>query len=85
MSPGGRIGGGAAPKKAGGDAFASLLGGVAPKKASTPTQKVTMGDLAKQKTSQGLWGAPASSASTPVQQAPQSSSKPGGALGDLLG
>ncbi|CAN9187977.1 unnamed protein product [Alternaria alternata] len=88
MSPGGRIGGGiggGAPKKAGGDAFASLLGGVAPKKAGTPTQKVTMGDLAKQKTSQGLWGAPASTPSTPAAQAPQSGSKPGGALGDLLG
>ncbi|EMD64111.1 hypothetical protein COCSADRAFT_117129 [Bipolaris sorokiniana ND90Pr] len=86
ISSGGRIGGGAAPKKAGGDAFASLLGGVAPKKASTPTQKVTMGDLAKQKTSQGLWGAPASSdSSTPTAQTPQSGSKPGGALGDLLG
>jgi epsin len=88
MSPGGRIGGGiggGAPKKAGGDAFASLLAGAAPKKASTPTQKVTMGDLAKQKTSQGLWGAPASTPSTPAAQTPQSGSKPGGALGDLLG
>jgi epsin len=85
MSPGGKIGGGAAPKKTGGDAFASLLGGVAPKKSSTPTQKVTMGDLAKQKTSQGLWGAPASSSSTPAAQTPQSGSKAGGALGDLLG
>lgn len=82
-SPGG-IGGGA-PKKAGGDAFASLLGGVTSKKPQTPTQKVTMGDLAKQKTSQGLWGAPASSSSTPVAQSPQAGSKPGGALGDLLG
>lgn len=87
MSPGGlgKIGGGA-PKKAGGDAFASLLGGVAPKKTPAPTQKVTMGDLAKQKTSQGLWGAPASSSSTPAAQSPQLGSKPpGGALGDLLG
>ncbi|KAH7067210.1 hypothetical protein FB567DRAFT_509424 [Paraphoma chrysanthemicola] len=84
MSPGGKIGS-AAPKKAGGDAFASLLGGVAPKKSNTPTQKVTMGDLAKQKTSQGLWGAPASGSSTPAAQAPQGGSKPGGALGDLLG
>lgn len=87
MSPGGagKIGGGAS-KKAGGDAFASLLGGVSSKKAQTPTQKVTMGDLAKQKTSQGLWGAPASSSSTPAAQSPQSGSKPpGGALGDLLG
>ncbi|KAF2622428.1 ENTH-domain-containing protein [Macroventuria anomochaeta] len=87
MSPGGigKIGGGA-PKKADGDAFASLLGGVSAKKAQTPTQKVTMGDLAKQKTSQGLWGAPASSSGTPAAQSPQSGSKPpGGALGDLLG
>lgn len=80
MSPGAKLGG-AATKKTGGDAFASLLG-TAPKKTSTPTQKVTMGDLAKQKTSQGLWGAPASSASTP---AAPSGNKPGGALGDLLG
>lgn len=84
MSPGGKIGA-PAQKKAGGDAFASLLAGAAPKKASTPTQKVTMGDLAKQKTSQGLWGAPASSPSTPAVQTPPPGSKPGGALGDLLG
>ncbi|KAJ4352221.1 Epsin-3, clathrin recruitment and traffic between the Golgi and endosome [Didymosphaeria variabile] len=80
---GGKIGSGA-PKKTGGDAFASLLGGSGPKKTSTPTQKVTMADMAKQKTSQGLWGAPASGSSTPASQ-PQSGSKPGGALGDLLG
>lgn len=84
MSPGGKIGS-TAPKKAGGDAFASLLAGTAPKKSNTPTQKVTMGDLAKQKTSQGLWGAPASTSSTPAAQTPQGGSKPGGALGDLLG
>jgi epsin len=84
MSPGGKIGA-AAPKKAGGDAFASLLAGAGAKKPQTPTQKVTMGDLAKQKTSQGLWGAPASTSSTPAAQSPQSGSKPGGALGDLLG
>ncbi|KAH7406692.1 hypothetical protein DE146DRAFT_648135 [Phaeosphaeria sp. MPI-PUGE-AT-0046c] len=84
MSPGGKIGA-VAPKKAGGDAFASLLAGSATKKSQTPTQKVTMGDLAKQKTSQGLWGAPASSSSTPAAQTPQSGSRPGGALGDLLG
>lgn len=84
ISPGGKIGG-AAPKKSGGDAFASLLAGAGPKKSSTPTQRVTMGDLAKQKTSQGLWGAPASGSSTPATQALQSGSKPGGALGDLLG
>jgi len=74
----------AAPKKAGGDAFASLLAGSAPKKASAPPQKVTMADMAKQKTSQGLWGAPASGASTPAAQ-PHDGAKPGGALGDLLG
>ncbi|KAL5119200.1 Epsin-3, clathrin recruitment and traffic between the Golgi and endosome [Pleosporales sp. CAS-2024a] len=84
MSSGGKIGA-AAPKKAGGDAFASLLAGAAPKKGATSTQKVTMGDLAKQKTSQGLWGAPASSASTPAAQPTGSGSKPAGAFGDLLG
>ncbi|PVI02150.1 ENTH-domain-containing protein [Periconia macrospinosa] len=81
---GGQKIGAAAPKKTGGDAFASLLGGVAPKKAATPTQKVTMADMAKQKTSQGLWGAPASGASTPSAQQ-QGGAKQGGALGDLLG
>jgi len=71
-------------KSSGGDAFAALLGG-GPKKSSTPTQKVTMADMAKQKTSAGLWGAPAASnSSTPGQQS-GSASKPGGALGDLLG
>lgn len=80
---GGKIGS-SAPKKAGGDAFASLLGGTGPKKTSTPSQKVTMADMAKQKTSQGLWGAPASGAGTPASQ-PQGGAKPGGALGDLLG
>lgn len=87
MSPGGmgKVGGGAG-KKAGGDAFASLLSGTSSKKAQTATQKVTMGDLAKQKTSQGLWGAPASGSSTPAVASQQSGSKAaGGALGDLLG
>lgn len=82
-SPGVKVGG-VAPKKAGGDAFASLLG-PAQKKSQTPSQKVTMGDLAKQKTSQGLWGAPTSSTGTPAAQTSQSGPKPGGALGDLLG
>ncbi|KAH7110358.1 hypothetical protein B0J11DRAFT_544523 [Dendryphion nanum] len=72
-----------ASKASGGDAFASLLGTV-PKKTGTPTQKVTMADMAKQKTSAGLWGTPASSASTPAQSS-ASGQKPGGALGDLLG
>ncbi|KAF2729318.1 ENTH-domain-containing protein [Polyplosphaeria fusca] len=84
MSPG--LGGNkpvsAAPKAAGGDAFASLLGGAGAKKSSTPTQKVTMADMAKQKSSAGLWGAPAASPSTPPQN---SGAKQGGALGDLLG
>lgn len=86
VSPGigGKIGS-TAPKKAGGDAFASLLAGSAPKKSGTPNQKVTMGDLAKQKTSQGLWGVPASGASTPAAQPSQGGQKQGGALGDLLG
>jgi epsin len=80
---GGKIGSGA-PKKAGGDAFAALLGGAGSKKTATPTQRVTMADMAKQKTTQGLWGTPASGSSTPASQ-PQSGAKPGGALGDLLG
>lgn len=84
-SPIGGKPGSAASKSSGGDAFASLLGGIATKKSSTPTQKVTMADMAKQKTSQGLWGAPASSASTPAAQSPAAGSKPSGALGDLLG
>lgn len=71
-------------KPSGGDAFASLLGG-ATKKTTTPTQKTTLADMAKQKTSAGLWGAPAASnSSTPAQQS-GSAPKPGGALGDLLG
>jgi epsin len=85
MSPGAKIGGAAPKKSSGGDAFASLLAGAAPKKSGTPTQKVTMGDLAKQKTSQGLWGAPASSPSTPAQTTQSGPKAPGGALGDLLG
>ncbi|KAF2002132.1 ENTH-domain-containing protein [Amniculicola lignicola CBS 123094] len=74
--------GAAAPKAAGGDAFASLLSGAVPKKTGTPSQKVTMADMAKQKTSAGLWGAPTSGSAPPAQNA---GSKPGGALGDLLG
>lgn len=82
-SPG--IGGKPAAKSSGGDAFASLLSGAGAKsKTTTPTQRVTMADMAKQKTSAGLWGAPASSSSTPSNQN-SSGSKPGGALGDLLG
>ncbi|KAF9732653.1 hypothetical protein PMIN06_005778 [Paraphaeosphaeria minitans] len=80
---GGKIGSGA-PKKAGGDAFASLLGPAGPKKTATPTQRVTMADMAKQKTSQGLWGAPVSGPSIPASQH-QGGAKPGSALGDLLG
>ncbi|KAF2875825.1 hypothetical protein BDV95DRAFT_282503 [Massariosphaeria phaeospora] len=85
QSIGGNKLGSGAPKKAGGDAFASLLSGAAPKKSTTPSQKVTMADMAKQKTSQGLWGAPASGSSTPATPAQGSGAKPGGALGDLLG
>jgi epsin len=80
---GGKKIGAVAPKASGGDAFASLLSTAAPRKTNTPTQKVTMADMAKQKTSAGLWGAPVSGSSTPAAQAPNS--KPGGALGDLLG
>jgi epsin len=87
MSPsiGGSKLGSSASKASGGDAFASLLSGAAPKKASIPSQRVTMADMARQKTNAGLWGTPASTSSTPAAQTPQSGTKPGGALGDLLG
>ncbi|EKG12990.1 hypothetical protein MPH_09908 [Macrophomina phaseolina MS6] len=85
LSPTGSIGGGAAKKPAGGDAFSDLLSGMSAKKNTQPQQKVTMADLAKQKTSSGLWGAPASSGSpAPAQQGQQGKTGSSG-LDDLLG
>lgn len=85
MSPSGSIGG-AKPKAAGGDAFASLLGGK--KSTPKPGSGVSMADMAKQKSSASLWGTPAAGAAgaaSGTQPAPQ---KPAGAgssgLDDLL-
>lgn len=79
MSPGA-----AKPAAAGGDAFGALWGKASGgiKKSGTETTGPTMGQLAKEKSSAGIWGAPASS-NTPQQSnfAPQS----GSASDDLLG
>ncbi|CAM1504397.1 Fc.00g019880.m01.CDS01 [Cosmosporella sp. VM-42] len=66
---------------AGGDAFGALWGKASAgiKKSSTPTAGPTMGQLAKEKSSAGIWGAPAS-------QSAGSTPKTGGsAMDDLLG
>ncbi|GME22508.1 ENTH domain-containing protein [Neofusicoccum parvum] len=84
LSPTGSIGG-VAKKPAGGDAFSGLLSGMATKKNSQPQSKVTMADLAKQKTTTGLWGAPAAQ-SSPAPAAGGSQQKTGSSgLDDLLG
>ncbi|KAK8151679.1 hypothetical protein IWX90DRAFT_432198 [Phyllosticta citrichinensis] len=98
LSPTGSIGsnatGGAAKKPAaGGDAFSDLLSGIGSKKPAAQGQKTTMADLAKQKTSSGLWGAPASAGTPPAGGAGAGASGAGGAktstgssgLDDLLG
>ncbi|KAK8251311.1 hypothetical protein IWZ00DRAFT_523184 [Phyllosticta capitalensis] len=87
---GGGIGGGKKP--AGGDAFSDLLSGMGTKKPANQGQKTTMADLAKQKTSSGLWGAPAAASTPPAgagqqqqqQQQPKQSTGSSG-LDDLLG
>ncbi|KAF4312493.1 ENTH domain-containing protein [Botryosphaeria dothidea] len=85
MSPTGSIGGGIGAKKpAGGDAFSDLLSGMGNKKPAQPTQKVTMADLAKQKTSSGLWGAPAAASPAPAAVGQQAKTGSSG-LDDLLG
>ncbi|KAK1245671.1 hypothetical protein MKX07_004740 [Trichoderma sp. CBMAI-0711] len=63
---------------AGGDAFGALWGKASAgiKKPSTPTAGPALGQLAKEKSSAGIWGAPA-----PAPAAPQG----GSASGDLLG
>ncbi|KAJ9636405.1 Epsin-3, clathrin recruitment and traffic between the Golgi and endosome [Coniosporium tulheliwenetii] len=73
--------------KAGGDAFSDLLAGTSIKKAGTPTKGLTMADMAKQKSSAGIWGAPAPSTSSPAARPGQTGgAKTGGsALDDLLG
>ncbi|KAH6608866.1 ENTH-domain-containing protein [Trichoderma cornu-damae] len=64
---------------AGGDAFGALWGKASAgiKKPSTPTAGPALGQLAKEKSSAGIWGAPASM-SSPASQG-------GSASGDLLG
>jgi epsin len=59
---------------AGGDAFGALWGKASSgiKKTGTPTAGPTMGQLAKEKSSAGIWGAPAAaSAPKPASQPPQ--------------
>ncbi|KAF4552763.1 ENTH domain-containing protein 1 [Elsinoe fawcettii] len=79
--------GGAAPKKAaGGDAFASLLGGSKlGNKSNQQAGGMSMQEMAKQKSSAGLWGAPAASSAAPASGTAQGQKPAGGALGDLLG
>lgn len=69
---------GKAAAAGGGDAFGALWGkaSVGIKKPSTPTAGPALGQLAKEKSSAGIWGAPA-----PAPAAPQG----GSASGDLLG
>ncbi|KAK7528274.1 uncharacterized protein IWZ02DRAFT_486355 [Phyllosticta citriasiana] len=96
MSPTGSIGSnatGGAKKPASGDAFSDLLSGIGPKKPAAQGQKTTMADLAKQKTSTGLWGAPASAGTPPAGGAGAVAGGAGGAkastgssgMDDLLG
>ncbi|KAI5467480.1 hypothetical protein BGZ63DRAFT_28423 [Mariannaea sp. PMI_226] len=71
------------PAAAGGDAFGALWGKASAgmKKSSTPTAGPALGQLAKEKSSAGIWGAPAGAAS-----GNNSTPKTGGsAMDDLLG
>lgn len=71
---------------AGGDAFGALWGKASAgiKKTSTPTSGPAMGQLAKEKSSAGIWGAPASAQSQ--QFGGNTAPKTGGsAMDDLLG
>ncbi len=73
-------------KAAGGDAFSSLLAGTSIKKSATPTNKgMTMADMAKQKSSAGIWGAPAKSAASGSASQSGGGRSGGSALNDLLG
>ncbi|WQF86990.1 Putative ENTH domain-containing protein [Colletotrichum destructivum] len=77
----------AKPGAAGGDAFGALWSQASTgvKKTSTPTAGPALGQLAKEKSSAGIWGAPApaSSASKPAGGASSSGGNHG--LDDLLG
>lgn len=89
VSTPGSIGSAAPKKSSGGDAFASLLSGskIGAGKASAGGG-LSMQDMAKQKTSAGLWGAPAASTTPTAGGSSAARPKPsggGGALDDLLG
>ena len=77
--------GGAKPATgaAGGDAFGALWGKASAgiKKTDTPTSGPAMGQLAKEKSSAGIWGAPATASSQP----PAPPMGGGSASDDLLG
>ena len=78
--------GGQPPKKAGGDAFASLLSGSGMKKNAGPAQKgLTIADMAKQKSQAGLYGANAPAAMPAQSQQQQKPSGGSSGLDDLLG
>lgn len=78
--------GGQPPKKAGGDAFASLLSGSGMKKNSGPAQKgLTIADMAKQKSQAGLYGANAPASMPAPAQTQQKPSGGSSGLDDLLG
>ncbi|KAL6877146.1 ENTH domain-containing protein [Trichoderma novae-zelandiae] len=78
LQPASKSNGKAAAAAGGGDAFGALWGKASAtiKKPSTPTAGPALGQLAKEKSSAGIWGAPA-----PAPAAPQG----GSASGDLLG
>ena len=75
-------GGKTAAPFAGGDAFGALWGKASAgiKKSDTPTAGPTMGQLAKEKSSAGIWGAPATSSNQG-----SGATGSGSASGDLLG
>lgn len=70
---------------AGGDAFGALWGKASSgiKKTSTPTAGPALGQLAKEKSSAGIWGAPAASQQYGGNTAPKTGG--GSAMDDLLG
>ncbi|KAK2599952.1 Epsin-3, clathrin recruitment and traffic between the Golgi and endosome [Conoideocrella luteorostrata] len=69
----------------GGDAFGALWGKASSgiKKTDKPTGGPAMGQLAKEKSSAGIWGAPATSSQSSIGGAPAGNN--GSASGDLLG
>ncbi|GAB0137217.1 hypothetical protein EsDP_00005493 [Epichloe bromicola] len=75
----------AAATNAGGDAFGALWGkaSVGIKKTDKPSGGPAMSQLAKEKSSAGIWGAPASNSQSSFGGAPAGNS--GSASGDLLG